>query len=178
MKTDINLKILNLGCGLDATVPSTVSMDVSPATKPDIVHDLNQMPWPVSSNTFDAVYCQDVIEHLNDVVKVMEEIHRVLKSGGKVFITTPHYSCSNSFTDPTHKQHLGFFSFDYFIKGHPLSYYSDAIFRKNKARLEFLPRFKNRVIRYCANRWPAFYEEHLAWIFPAWLMKFELEAVK
>jgi hypothetical protein len=29
-----------------------------------------------------------------------------------------------------------------------------------------------------ARRWPRFYERRLAWVFPAWFLYFELEAVK
>jgi SAM-dependent methyltransferase len=107
----------------------------------------------------------------------MVELHRVLAPGGRLLVTTPHFSCANSWTDPTHRHHLGLFSFDYFIEGHPLHYYSDAKFRLVRRVLRFHGGLVDAVMRRLAARWPSFYEHRLAWIFPAWYLEFELEAV-
>ena len=40
---------------------------------------------PFEKNSFDVVLCCDVLEHVNDLPKVISEISRVLKSGG-IFI--------------------------------------------------------------------------------------------
>lgn len=172
------MRILNLGSGKDRSIAGSLTVDINPDTSPDIVHDLNRVPWPLDDDTFDLIYCTDIIEHLGDLVKTMEEIHRVARAGARVFITTPHFSCSNSYTDPTHRHHLGFFSFDYFTGQNQWDFYTKARFRKVKAGLVFYPKFKNKLIWRIANRWPAFYEEHLAFILPAWFMSFELEVLK
>jgi len=39
--------------------------------------------------TFDVVFCGDVIEHLQKPEEGLQEIHRVLKMGGKLYVTTP-----------------------------------------------------------------------------------------
>ena len=172
------VRVLTLGSGKREIVAGAVSVDIAPGTRPDVLHDLNGYPWPFGDDTFDAVHCIDVIEHLDDIVKAMEEIHRVLRPGGRVTITTPHFSCANSYTDPTHRHHLGVFSFDYFTGENQWDFYTRARFRKVKADLVFYPKMKNKLVWRVAKRWPAFYEEHLAWILPAWYMHFELEAVK
>ncbi len=153
-------------------------MDINPATRPHIVHDLDRRPWPFADDSFDLIICREVIEHLDDIVGAMEEIHRIGRPGARVHITTPHYSCANSFTDPTHRHHLGMFSFDYFTGSNRWDFYTSARFRLLERRLVFYGRYKNRHIAWLANRWPRFYEEHLAWIFPAWYMVFALEVVK
>ncbi len=43
---------------------------------------------PFSEGTFDVVLCCDVLEHVEDVVQVISEISRVLKSGGLFFYDT------------------------------------------------------------------------------------------
>ena len=171
------MRILNLGSG-KRFIPDAVTVDWRPETSPDVVHDLNRFPWPLEDNTYDAVYCMDVIEHLEDIVKTMEEIHRVSKAGANVHITTPHFSCANSYTDPTHRHHLGIFSFDYFTGENQLDFYTKARFKKVRADLMFYPKFKNKLIWRFAKMSPLFYEEHLTWIFPAWFMSFELEVIK
>src|SRR5206468_3955573 len=109
-------------------------------------------------------HCSDVIEHLHDIVRAMQEMHRVAKNGARVYIATPHYSCSNSYTDPTHIHHLGIFSFDYFTGENQWDFYTQDKFKKTRSRLHFYGRYKNLHISWIANRFPRFYEEHLAWI--------------
>lgn len=171
-------RTLTLGSGKRSPQAHAVTVDINPCVSPTIVHDLNAIPWPLGDDNFDAIYCHDILEHLTDIVRTMEEIHRIGKNGAKVYITTPHYSCSNSFTDPTHVHHFGFFSFDYFTGDNQWDFYAKVRFRKRKAFLMFYPKLKNKLIWRLANRFPAFYEEHLAWIFPAWFMIFELEVLK
>jgi SAM-dependent methyltransferase len=172
------VRILNLGSGKDRSITDAVTVDINPSTSPDVIHDLNNVPWPLDDDTFDIIYCKDIIEHLGDIVKTMEELHRVARAGARIHITTPHFSCANSYTDPTHRYHLGFFSFDYFTGQNQWDFYTKARFKKVKAGLVFYPKFKNKLIWRIAKRWPAFYEEHMAWIFPAWFMSFELEVLK
>lgn len=172
------MRTLNVGCGKDRSADGAVTIDINPRISPDIVHDLNQLPWPLRTNEFDAIYCKDVLEHLDNIVKTMEEIHRIARPGATVYIATPHFSCANSYTDPTHRHHLGVFSLDYFTGDNQWDFYTTVRFRKRKVRLQFYGRYKNRHISWLANRRPAFYEEHLAWIFPAWYISWEIEVVK
>lgn len=45
---------------------------------------------PFESNTFDIVVSFQVIEHIDDELAFIAEIHRVLKSGGRLILTTPN----------------------------------------------------------------------------------------
>jgi 2-polyprenyl-3-methyl-5-hydroxy-6-metoxy-1,4-benzoquinol methylase len=45
---------------------------------------------PFSSSTFDVVTCLDVLEHLDDPLVSIREIHRVLEDGGLFFFSTPN----------------------------------------------------------------------------------------
>ena len=168
---------LNLGCG-NKHLPDAVNLDVTTNTNPDVVHDLNLRPWPFPADRFDEVIMYDVLEHLGDLVGVLEELHRVTRPGGVIRITTPHFSCANAFTDPTHKHQLGWFSLDYFTGDHEHSYYTTARFRMRDRRLHFFPSLVNKVVRRLANRRPQAYERRWTWVFPAWFLSFELEVVK
>lgn len=46
---------------------------------------------PVVDRTFDLVISCETIEHVVDPVKAMREIHRVLRPGGTLLLTTPNY---------------------------------------------------------------------------------------
>jgi len=41
---------------------------------------------PFEDNRFDVAYCRYLLEHVSDPVRVLREIRRVLKPGGKVFV--------------------------------------------------------------------------------------------
>ena len=44
---------------------------------------------PVDDGRFDAVVCTQVLEHVPEPQTVLQELHRVLKPGGKLFLTVP-----------------------------------------------------------------------------------------
>lgn len=169
--------ILHLGSGKKYD-PAAVNIDVVSATNPDIVHDLNVRPWPLPDDHFTEVRAYDVIEHLDDVVTSMEEIHRVCRGGAVVKITLPHFSCCNAFTDITHRHYFSVSSFDYFTGDNELGFYTDRRFRKAQAEIIFLPSLVNKVVRRLARRFPAEYERRWAWMFPAWFLHFELVVIK
>ncbi|UXP33205.1 class I SAM-dependent methyltransferase [Reichenbachiella agarivorans] len=62
--------------------------------------DFRQAVFPpfdgLVDNTFDTVISFQVIEHIQDDLLFLKEIHRVLKPGGKAIITTPNIKMSLS----------------------------------------------------------------------------------
>jgi len=50
--------------------------------------DSEKLPYP--DNTFDAIYCGEVLEHLYNPDNLLGEIHRVLSPEGVCLITTPN----------------------------------------------------------------------------------------
>ncbi len=53
----------------------------------DVKIDLHDIPFEES--TFDVVFCNHVMEHVDDDIRCMQEIHRVLKPGGWAIIQSP-----------------------------------------------------------------------------------------
>ena len=170
-------QVLNLGCGRDH-LPEAINLDVTADTNPDVVHDLNQLPWPFQNNHFREVLAYDVIEHLENFIDTMNEIHRVCSDQAVVRITAPHFSCANAFADPTHRRLFSYFSMDYVTGENEIQFYTRARFKKLSARMMFYPSLINKIVWRLANRFPARYERRWAWIFPAWYLYFELEVVK
>ncbi len=168
---------LNLGCG-QKHLSGAINLDITPETGPNLVYDLNCLPWPFPEGRFREVLAYDVIEHLDDVVATMEEIHRICHHGAVVRITVPHFSCANAFTDPTHRHYFGRSSFDYFTGERECTFSARARFRRRESRLMFAPALLNKLIWRLANRYPERYEQRWAWIFPAWFLYFELEVQK
>lgn len=48
---------------------------------------------PYANDSIDAVVCLEMLEHAPDKAKVLSEIARVLKPGGKLVLTTPNGDC-------------------------------------------------------------------------------------
>jgi methionine biosynthesis protein MetW len=53
--------------------------------------DLNQDTLPFESLGFDAVTALEVIEHLFDPPTFLNEVHRILKPGGQLILSTPNF---------------------------------------------------------------------------------------
>ena len=53
----------------------------------DLHIDIENIPY--EDNTVDSIICIEVLEHVRNPFRAVEEIYRVLKPGGKVFLTTP-----------------------------------------------------------------------------------------
>lgn len=61
--------------------------DKSSISKLDFVCDITDMPR--KDNSYDAILCTQVLEHVPDPQEAVAEMARVLKPGGKMFVTVP-----------------------------------------------------------------------------------------
>ena len=65
-----------------------VTADIeSPLAK--VKMDIHEIPF--EENTFDVVFCNHVLEHVNDDKKAVKEINRVLKPGGWAILQVPFF---------------------------------------------------------------------------------------
>ena len=161
--------ILDVGCGTRKAEPGAIGIDVSPRSAADIIWNLDEFPWPLDSNAFDRIHMSHIIEHVSNVMRTMEEVHRVACDGADVFVVTPHFSSHNSYTDPTHLQHLAARSFQYFT-GDDFATFASSNVRFSIEELELT--FGGNVFLDGMGRWLAkrnleWYERHAAWVFPA-----------
>ncbi|HAA14224.1 MAG TPA: SAM-dependent methyltransferase [Cytophagales bacterium] len=66
----------------------------------DVHFDVHEIPF--EDNTFDIVFCNHVMEHVDDDIKAMGEIRRVLKPGGWAIMQSPQdYDLEVTYEDPT-----------------------------------------------------------------------------
>ncbi len=193
MKENNEMEILDLGCG-KRKHEGAVGIDCEKDSAADVIHDLNKFPYPFKDNTFDLIYCFDILEHLDDIIKVMEELYRISKPGAKIIIGTPHFSSHNTYTDLTHKRAFAVRSFDFFTNEESsiIKYsHQKAQFRIIKKRIKpnrFIFNFRRKWIKipnipleYLINLSPLtqdIYERFLAFIFTAEAVYFELKVIK
>ena len=139
-----NPKVLDVGCGTDK-VQGAIGIDIVDLPGADLVHDLNEFPWPFNDEEFDVIYMNDIIEYLNNTIKVMEECYRLLKPGGKLHIRVVYWNHKYAFSDPTHVKAFTENSFDFFIGKHR-AYYIKANFEMEKMEFIYDERVR-RVLR-------------------------------
>jgi len=114
------MKILDLGAGalpLKANPEDEIiTIDHDSRCSPTVLHDLCQFPYPFKDNEFDLIYASHILEHLKDLVKVMEELWRITKPNGRIIIKSPHFSSVHAWLSPDHKRVFSINSFDLFEK--------------------------------------------------------------
>ena len=72
--------------GYERFFPNRVTVDIDPARNPEIIGDIHALPF--TDGEFDMVLCIEVLEHVLNPRKAMEEMRRVLKKGGTLILTT------------------------------------------------------------------------------------------
>lgn len=111
-------RVLEAGCGISPMLdpgPSVIQTDLSwrglsvlrsgdSGNSPvrQVACDATELPF--TDGSFDGMVCSEVIEHIENDSRVLEEIHRVLRRGGELYLTCPI--------------HQKFFGFDDHFVGH------------------------------------------------------------
>ena len=171
---------MDVGCGV-AKFPGSIGIDRLAATRADVICELDSFPYPFRDASFDQVRAIHVIEHVGDVIKTMEEFHRLLRVGGRVVLETPHYTDFSSWCDPTHKWHLNSFSFRYFGNDNAgFGYYSKARFRQVSVRVKLLSLWRWLGFEFLVNAsrpFRKFWEFYLCFVVRGKVMTFEFEKV-
>jgi SAM-dependent methyltransferase len=114
---------LDLGCGASPRNPyqcdEVHGVDVTLPTRADARRfsraNLSVEPIPHPDSSFDSVSAFDFLEHVPRLlgtadgrgtrfpfIELMDEIHRVLKPGGRFYAVTPAFPRAEAFHDPTH----------------------------------------------------------------------------
>ena len=172
---------LDVGCGINKS-PGAIGIDRNPDSHADVLCDLDHIPYPFADNSFTELRAIHVIEHLSDVIRSMEEFHRLVRPGGHVRIETPHYTDFSSFCDPTHRWHLNTFSFRYFGQDHGgFGYYSRCRFREISLRVKLLAFWRWLGFEFLVNHFPRyrrFWEHYLCYVVRGKVMEFEFEVIK
>ena len=83
----------------------------------DIISDITDIP--VEDESFDAIMCIEVFEHITNPLDALKEFNRILKKGGKLILTAPfnsltHYApyhFSTGFTKYFYQHHLEKYDF-------------------------------------------------------------------
>lgn len=87
-----------------------VTLDFNADHRPDVVHDLEQLPYPFADDTFTEVHAYEVLEHLGQqgdfrsFFAQFSELWRILKPGGYLAATCPSWRSLWAWGDPSHRR--------------------------------------------------------------------------
>jgi len=94
---------LDLGCGANKQ-PDCIGMDKRKLNGVDVVHDIEETPYPFADETFTRVIMSHVMEHIDPrkAIDVMNEIWRITKVDGILMLAMPYAGSFGHWQDPTH----------------------------------------------------------------------------
>lgn len=92
----------NLGCGDDYR-EGWHNVDVRDSVECDEVVDLDGTPWPWPDDTFRHVLMDNVIEHLDNRLDALHELHRVVEPMGTIVLRFPHWNSPGHWSTPSHQ---------------------------------------------------------------------------
>ena len=85
----------------------------------DVLHDLNELPYPFQDSEFDEIHAYEVLEHCGTqgdfrfFFGQFNEFHRILRQGGLICLSVPNYKSIWAFGDPGHTRVLPWTVFNY-----------------------------------------------------------------
>lgn len=80
-------KGLNVGAGVHTFHKNIINLDIFPYANVDVIANAECMPF--ADGTFDLVICESLLEHVPRPQLIVDEMMRVLKPGGELFIVVP-----------------------------------------------------------------------------------------
>ena len=107
--------LLDIGCR-NRKEPHFVGLDSRPSDGVDIVHNIEEFPYPLEPESVLTIKCAHVLEHVKPwlVVPFMDEMWRLLVSGGQLAISAPYAYSMGMMMDPTHCTNVTDVTFQYF----------------------------------------------------------------
>ena len=75
------MRTLDAGCGIDK-LAGAIGIDRNPASRADVLCDLDHLPYPFLDSSFDRLRAVHVIEHVANVIRSIEEFYRLVRAEG------------------------------------------------------------------------------------------------
>jgi SAM-dependent methyltransferase len=103
---------LNVGAG-ETYIPGFHNIDISPDA--DITIDLNREQLPFEDDSVDLVFSYHTLEHVQEYLFALGEIHRVLRPGGRFLLGVPYVTLTEyHLVNPYHLHNFNEHSFSFF----------------------------------------------------------------
>lgn len=159
---------LLIGCGnsrakaitfpeIPAEWESLTTLDIDPNCRPDVLHDLNVLPYPFEADSFDEIHATEVLEHCGQqgdwrfFFAQFAELWRILKPGGYLIASCPMWDSPWAWSDPGHSR---------VISKHSLAFLSQEEYRQQVGKTHmtdyraiYSADFETVAVRECEHNW-------------------------
>ena len=94
---------LDIGCG-ENKQQGFIGMDIRKVKGVDIVHDAEKFPYPFPNECCSVILMSHVVEHIKPwlMIKLFDELWRIMKVGGQLWLSLPYGYSMGFLQDPTH----------------------------------------------------------------------------
>jgi SAM-dependent methyltransferase len=111
------LRTLDVGSGGTKQKVTSAGVDLYRAPGVDVLADVRRR-LPFADHSVDRIYAVHVLEHVLDLVPLMNELHRALADDGVLHVLSPHWQAIGAVADPTHVKYLDIQTFKWFCGPH------------------------------------------------------------
>lgn len=153
-----------------------ITVDIDPTHLPDVIHNIQVKPWPFEDNAFKEIDAHHVLEHLDELDTCLEEMHRLCRPDGTIYIEVPYHTSWCAHT-PHHKMFFNAFAFDGYFQGEQ-TWITGNKFICLKKEITFHKWFRFFFLHKLFNKFPMLYERFYCYIFPAEHLKVWMRPVK
>jgi len=182
---------LELGCGPRKRHADAIGIDRLDYVGVDLVGDVFGILRSLPAACVQSVHAYHFFEHVDDLPALLEEVARVLKSGGWLDVEVPHFANPYFYSDPTHSKFFGLYTFSSYLA-------RDGLFHRRVPQYGLTPHFELVDVRLDFNspflfrglikrtigrlfnltRWlQEFHEENLCYVLPCYQIRFSLRSL-
>jgi SAM-dependent methyltransferase len=147
-------KVLNIGAGGDIGKTlmrhsarqqfQVVALDIDSQRHPDIVGDI--CAYDFKEQLFDTIVMAEILEHIHSPHLALENVHRILKNGGRLILTTP-------FIFPIHDAPHDYYRYTRHGLAYLLRHFRDVSIKERNSWTEAIDVLSARLIM--DKNWPA-----------------------
>jgi len=180
------MKILDIGCGskkVEVEGAEVIGLDFYDKTQADVICNLEDGKLPFKDNEFIGVYAKHSLEHIRNILPIIDEMWRVVKHRGIIKIWTPYFASSLAHSSLDHVTKI--FTYTTFYpyreedpthhRWHPTTFKIKAQYNwSGHHGLKTIGKFISFII----NKIPRIYQRLFCFVIPCEEIYFELEVVK
>lgn len=184
--------MLELGCGPTKRYDGSIGIDAIDYESVDIVADATEALRAFPDASVDFITSSHFLEHVAEVGRIVDEMTRVVRPGGRIEVVVPHFAHPYFHSDPTHSHRFGLYTFSYLAEDGILRRSVPPYVRRQSLRIHavdlifkstppfYVRHVVKRVLGLLFNScryMQELYEENFCYIFPCYEIRFVLERI-
>jgi len=178
-------KILDIGCGkIKAEIgeAEVIGLDFYDKSSADVICNLEEGKLPFNDNEFDEIVSKHTLEHITNLLPIVNEMWRVTKPGGLIKLWVPYFASSLAHSSLDHVRFFSYTSFYPYTEEDPTHYLWKPTTFKVYSHYNWSGHFGlrtiSKIIGFIINKIPRIYQRLFCFMLPCEEIYYELEVVK